>query len=61
MTSGKNKNNSEQNNAGDVRIWAGSNINAGVGLYQLNVQNAPFRVTQNGNLYAENADIKGVV
>jgi hypothetical protein len=37
MTSGKNKNNSEQNNAGDVRIWAGSNINAGVELYQLNV------------------------
>lgn len=61
MTSGKNKNNSEQNNAGDVRIWAGSNINAGVGLYQLNVQNAPFRVTQDGNLYAGNADIKGIV
>ena len=36
-----------------VRIWAGSDING--------INNAPFRVTQKGYLYASNANISGTI
>lgn len=67
MTSGKAIGN-EENDAGDVRIWAGTTVDIldqgqkdQNGKWHLNIQNAPFRVTQNGHLYAEDADIKGTV
>ena len=69
MTSGHtityNGNKQEVNDAGSVRIWAGTDVdilgtpNASGGRYKLNVQDAPFKVYQNGKLVATNAEIVG--
>lgn len=44
----------ENVNLGDVRIWAGT-----TGTQQLDVQNAPFQVTQDGKMIASDAVIIG--
>ena len=66
MTSGK-AIGDEANDAGSVRIWAGTNVDISDesqkenGKWHLNVQDAPFKVLQNGHLFASDADIEGIV
>lgn len=62
MTSGKKVNGTPNVNVGSddpVRIWAGTNTS--VSDTTMDLTAAPFRVTQNGNLYAEKADIEGII
>ena len=64
MTSGKSKNNSEENHAGSVRIWAGSNvnvINGNVDKYTLDLTDAKFKVHSDGSLFASKANIEGTI
>ena len=67
MTSGKSIGN-EHNDAENVRIWAGTTVDildqsqkGQNGKWNLNVQNAPFKVTQSGHLYASKADVEGTL
>ena len=62
----KHENVQEQIDAGSVRIWAGTDLNIlgspnSQGKYVLNVQEAPFRVYSNGDLYATRANIEGII
>lgn len=66
MTSG-NAIGDEANDAGSVRIWAGTEVDIldedqkVEGKWPLNIQDAPFKVHQNGHLFASDADIEGIV
>lgn len=62
MTGGKNVLNTPEvlnDSSNPVRIWAGNETS--VHDTSMNIANAPFRVYQNGHLFANDADIEGTV